>query len=205
MTHAKTNRELFTRLESTPEGLTQEEARQRLARDGYNELAPSGGEGLLRRLLKQLTDPMIVLLLASAGLSLALGGGESLLDGVIILVIVAVNSVLSLVQEDHAQKALEELRRMSAPKASGVREGEVHIIPAREVALGDIMELEAGDYVPADGRLLWCSRLQTDESAMTGESVPVEKAVRDALPEETALAERVNMVRSGTLVTAGRG
>ena len=205
MAHAKTIRELLEQLQAAPEGLTKEEARRRLARDGYNELAPPKQAGLFRRLLKQLTDPMIVLLLASAGLSLALGGEESVLDGVIILVIVAVNSILSLVQEDHAQKALEELRRMSAPRAKVVRDGESMTIPAREVAVGDIVELEAGDYVPADGRLLWCSRLQTDESAMTGESVPVEKSLRDALPAETPLAERVNMVLSGTLVTAGRG
>ena len=205
MAHGKTIRELLEQLQAAPEGLTGEEARRRLSRDGYNELAPPKQAGLLGRLLKQLTDPMIVLLLASAGLSLALGGEESVLDGVIILVIVAVNSILSLVQEDHAQKALEELRRMSAPKARVLRNGESMTVPAREVVVGDVVELEAGDYVPADGRLLWCSRLQTDESSMTGESVPVEKALRDALPPETPLAERVNMVLSGTLVTAGRG
>jgi len=205
MAHGKRLELLMEELAATPDGLTKEEAAGRLARGGYNELAPPKGEGLLLRLLKQLADPMIMLLLASAGLSLALGGGESVLDGVIILVIVAVNSVLSLVQEDHAQRALEELRRLSAPKARVLRDGAVTLVPAREVVPGDVVELEAGDYVPADGRLVWCSRLQTDEAAMTGESLPVEKGVRDTLPVETPLAERVNMVLSGTLVTAGRG
>ncbi len=205
MAHTQTPEALLEELESVPEGLTRAQAGERLERWGYNELSPPKQTGLLGRLAKQLTDPMIVLLLISAGLSLALGGGESLLDGVIILVIVGVNSVLSLMQEDHAQKALEELRRLSAPRARVVRDGEVTLIPAREVVVGDIVELEAGDYVPADGRILWCSRLQTDEAAMTGESLPVEKGVREQLPPDTPLAERVNMVLSGTLVTAGRG
>lgn len=205
MAHSHRLETLLRQLETTTEGLSQQEARRRLDRHGYNELSPPKQAGLLRRLFKQLTDPMILLLLVSAGLSLALGGSESLLDGVIILVIVAVNSILSLVQEDHAQKALEELRRMSAPKAKVLRGGVLTVIPARELVTGDVIELEAGDYVPADGRIIWCSRLQTDESAMTGESLPVEKEVRDALAGDTPLAERVNMVLSGTLVTAGRG
>ena len=205
MAHSQRVQTLLEQLDAAPGGLAPEEARRRLERQGYNELSPPKPVGLLRRLLGQLTDPMILLLLVSAGLSLTLGGGESLLDGIIILVIVAVNSVLSLVQEDHAQRALEELRRMSAPRARVLRGGETVTIPARELVMGDVIELEAGDYVPADGRLLWCSRLQTDEAAMTGESLPVEKQVRDTLPPETPLAERVNMVLSGTLVAAGRG
>ena len=205
MAHTRRIETLLEQLHTTPEGLTPEQAGARLARDGYNELSPPRGAGLLLRLLKQLTDPMILLLLVSAALSLTLGGGESLLDGVIILIIVAVNSVLSLVQEDHAQKALEELRRMSAPRARVLRGGQSVTIPARELVTGDVIELEAGDFVPADARLLPCSARRTDESAMTGESVPAEKGLRDTLPQETPLAERVNMVLSGTLVTAGRG
>ncbi len=205
MAHGKKLEALLTQLNTTPAGLTGEEARRRLGEQGYNELAPPAAPGIFRRFLAQLADPMILLLLASAGISLWVGGRESLLDGVIILIIVGVNSVLSLVQEDHAQKALEELRRLSAPKARVLRDGEVQLIPARELVTGDVIELEAGDYVPADARLLSCVRLQTDEAAMTGESLPVEKQAGDALPAETPLAERVNMVLSGTLVTAGRG
>ena len=205
MAHATKPDALLQKFNATAEGLTGEEAQRRLQEQGYNELAPPAAPGLLRRLMGQLTDPMILLLLASAGISLWAGGGESLLDGIIILIIVGVNSVLSLVQEDHAQKALEELRRLSAPKARVLRDGEVKLVPARELVTGDVMELEAGDYVPADGRLLSCVCLRVDESAMTGESVPAEKQVRDTLPAETPLAERVNMVLSGTLVTAGRG
>ena len=204
MAHSCPTEELLTRLETTKEGLSPGEAARRLGEEGYNELAPPKGKGLFLRLLGQLTDPMILLLLASAGVSLLVGGGESVLDGAIILVIVAVNSILSLVQEDHAQKALEELRRLSAPTARVLRGGQEVRLPARELVRGDVIELEAGDFVPADARILTSARLQTDESAMTGESVPAEKTALDSLPADTPLAERVNMVLSGTLVTAGR-
>ena len=115
------------------------------------------------------------------------------------------NALISINQEDHAQQALEELRQMSAPKAKALRDGTVKTIPARELVPGDVILLEAGDQVPADARILECSRLQADESAMTGESVPVEKQAREALPENTPLGDRVNMLCAGTLITAGRG
>ena len=196
---------IMKELESRREGLTQREAKSRLEDLGPNELAAPEGPGLLRRLLEQLKDPMILVLLGAAGLSLAASGGEDWLDGFIILVIVAVNAVISINQEDHAQQALEELRQMSAPKARVMRDGAAKTIPARELVPGDVILLEAGDQVPADARILECSRLQADESAMTGESVPVEKQAREALPESTPLGDRVNMLCAGTLITAGRG
>ena len=196
---------IMKELESRREGLTQREAKSRLEELGPNELAAPEGPGLFRRLLEQLKDPMILVLLGAAGLSLAASGGEDWLDGFIILVIVAVNAVISINQEDHAQQALEELRQMSAPKARVMRDGAAKTIPARELVPGDVILLEAGDQVPADARILECSRLQADESAMTGESVPVEKQAREALPESTPLGDRVNMLCAGTLITAGRG
>ena len=192
-------------LESRREGLTEREAKARLEDLGPNELAQPEKPGLLRRLLGQLKDPMILVLLGAAGLSLAASGGEDWLDGFIILVIVAVNAVISINQEDHAQQALAELRQMSAPKAKVLRDGTPKTVPARELVPGDVILLEAGDQVPADARILECSRLQADESAMTGESVPVEKQAREALPESTPLGDRVNMLCAGTLITAGRG
>ena len=196
---------IMKELESSHEGLTEREAQRRLERAGPNELAAPDKPGLLRRLLGQLKDPMILVLLGAAGISLAASGGEDWLDGVIILVIVAVNAVISITQEDHAQQALEELRRMSTPRAKVIREGKERIIPAAELVPGDVILLEAGDMVPADARILECSRLQADESAMTGESVPVEKQARESLPGGTPLGDRVNMLASGTLITAGRG
>ena len=196
---------IMKELESSWEGLAERAAKARLEDLGPNELAAPEGPGLLRRVLGQLKDPMILVLLGAAGLSLAASGGQDWLDGFIILVIVAVNAIISITQEDHAQQALEELRQMSAPKAKVLRDGTAKTIPARELVPGDVILLEAGDQVPADARILECSRLQADESAMTGESVPVEKQAREALPESTPLGDRVNMLCSGTLITAGRG
>ena len=196
---------IMKELESRWEGLTEREAKARLEDLGPNELAAPEGPGLLRRVLGQLKDPMILVLLGAAGLSLAASGGQDWLDGFIILVIVAVNAIISITQEDHAQQALEELRQMSAPKAKVMRDGTAKTIPARELVPGDVILLEAGDLVPADARILEAVSLQTDESAMTGESVPVEKQAREALPESTPLGDRVNMLCSGTLITAGRG
>jgi len=196
---------LWNELDSGPEGLTRREAAARLERWGDNELKPPPGPSMPARILGQLKDPMILVLLAAAALSLIAGGGEDWLDSAIILVIVVVNGVISITQEDHAQQALEELRRMSSPVAKVLREGEEQTVPSAQLVPGDVILLEAGDQVPADGRILSCVRLQTDESAMTGESLPVEKRERDTLPEETALGDRCNMVLSGTLVTAGRG
>ncbi|MCI9156756.1 MAG: calcium-translocating P-type ATPase, PMCA-type [Lawsonibacter sp.] len=203
--HSMRLAQVMQEVEGRPQGLTQREAAQRLERVGPNQLAQQPPPGLLVRILGQLKDPMILVLLAAAGLSLAASGGEDWLDGVIILVIVVVNGVISITQEDHAQQALEELRRMSAPQASVLRDGNRRRVAAAALVPGDVILLEAGDQVPADARILECSRLQADESSMTGESVPVEKQAVDALPPDTSLGDRLNMLISGTLITAGRG
>ena len=202
--HSRPAAQIIKELNTSPQGLTAGEAAQRLERVGPNELQPPQRPSLLARIWGQLRDPMILVLLAAAGLSLWASGGEDWLDGAIILVIVVVNAVISITQEDHAHQALEELRRMSAPQARALRDGTPRQVPAAALVPGDVILLEAGDLVPADARVLECSRLQTDESAMTGESVPVEKEAREALPEDTPLGDRVNLLLSGTLVTAGR-
>jgi len=192
-------------LDTRAAGLSQREARRRLDRLGPNELDPSPPPSLLSRLFGQLKDPMILVLLGAAGLSLAASGGEDWLDGAIILVIVMVNAAISITQEDHAQHALEELRRMSSPQALALRDGQPRKLPAAELVPGDVILLEAGDQVPADARILECSRLQADESAMTGESAAVEKDAAERLPPGTPLGDRSNMLLSGSLITAGRG
>ncbi len=197
--------QVMKQLEGRAQGLTEREAAQRLEKYGPNQLAQPEPPGLFLRILGQLKDPMILVLLAAAALSLLASGGEDWLDGVIILVIVVVNGVISITQEDHAQQALEELRRMSSPQASVLREGRRHKVAASALVPGDVILLEAGDQVPADARIIECSRLQADESAMTGESVPVEKQAAEALPADTPLGDQVNMLISGTLITAGRG
>ena len=203
--HSRPAAQVMKELTSRTQGLTEREAAQRLEKYGPNQLAQPEPPSLLIRVLGQLKDPMILVLLAAAAISLAASGGEDWLDGVIILVIVVVNGVISITQEDHAQQALEELRRMSSPKAGVLREGIPHRVAASALVPGDVILLEAGDQVPADARILECSRLQADESAMTGESVPVEKAAVSSLPADTPLGDRVNMLISGTLITAGRG
>ena len=203
--HSRRLSQVMKELGARPQGLTEREAAQRLEKYGPNQLAQAQPPGLLLRILGQLKDPMILVLLAAAGLSLLASGGEDWLDGVIILVIVVVNGVISITQEDHAQQALEELLRMSSPQALVLREGTPHRVSASALVPGDVILLEAGDQVPADARILECSRLQADESSMTGESVPVEKQAADALPADTPLGDRVNMLISGTLITAGRG
>lgn len=203
--HSRPLEQVMKELDSRPSGLTERESAQRLERLGPNQLEPPRKPSVMARVLGQLKDPMILVLLGAAALSLVASGGEDWLDGAIILIIVLVNGVISITQEDHAQQALEELRRMSSPQAHVLREGRAKKISAAALVPGDVILLEAGDMVPADARVMECSRLQADESAMTGESVPVEKGAHDRLPEEAALGDRTNMVLSGTMITAGRG
>lgn len=203
--HAKSIKEVLDQLETGPEGLGAAQARQRLERHGKNELDKPKGEGIFRRLLRQLKDPMILVLLAAAALSLLASGGEDWADAVIILVIVAVNGVISICQEDNARRALEALERMTPPKATVLRDGKICRLDAALLVPGDVIVLEAGDRVPADARLLECVGLQADESAMTGESVPVAKSLSDALAQDAPMGDWSNMVLAATTLTTGRG
>jgi len=143
-------------------------------------------------------------LLAAAGLSLLSSGGEDWVEAVIILVIVLVNAVISITQENSAEKALEALQKMSAPLAKVIRGGTQQPLETDGLVPGDIIVLEAGYLLPADARILECANLKADESAMTGESVPVTKQAVESLPPETVLGDRVNMVISSTVITNGR-
>ena len=185
-------------------GLSDGEAKTRLDRYGPNELKGKPPRSLALRLLDQLKDPMILVLLAAAGLSFLSSGGADWLDGAIILLIVVVNAAISISQENSAQEALEALQRMSAPKARVIRGGTESSLPASQLVPGDLIRLEAGDLVPADARLLESAGLKADEAAMTGESLPVEKQAGEALPPDTPLADRRNMVIGSTVITAGR-
>ena len=185
-------------------GLSPEAAAKKLEEVGKNELKAHERESLLKRFLLQMKDPMIIVLLLAAILSLVASGFEDWVDSVIILLIVIVNAVISISQESNAEKALEALRKMSAPLAKVLRNGEMTRIESNLLVPGDIISLEAGDLVPADARILECANLKVDESAMTGESVPVGKQAIESLPEETGLGDRKNMVISSTVVTNGR-
>ena len=203
--HSKTTKEVLDQLKVTAEsGLTDSEVKKRLEQYGPNELKSAEKESLFMRFLDQMKDPMIIVLLVAAVLSFVSSGFTDWVDSVIILLIVIVNAVISISQEDNAEKALEALRKMSAPLAKVIRNGAVTRVETNLLVPGDIIVLEAGDLVPADARILECANLKADEAAMTGESVPVSKTALDSLPEDTALGDRKNMVISSTVITNGR-
>ena len=162
-THSAGLRQVLEALETHPDrGLTEAEAARRLEKYGPNRLETAKPPGLFRRCLAQLKDPMVLVLLAAAALSWFAGGGRDWLDAAIILVIVTVNTVISVAQEDNARKALEALDRLSAPQSKVIREGAERSLESSRLVPGDVILLEAGDYIPADGRILWEAGLQTD-------------------------------------------
>ena len=197
----KTQMELFRELGCRAEGLTAAEAGARLETYGPNELRSGGKKSVARVFLEQFRDFLVVILILAAAVSAALGDGESAL---VILAVITMNAVLGTVQTVKAAASLDSLKRMSAPTAKVLRDGHVVQIPGREVVPGDVVVLEAGDSVCADGRLLESASLKCDESVLTGESLPVEKDV-EPIGGEAALGDRRNMVFSGSFVTYGRG
>lgn len=189
-------------------GLSPGEAAKRLTAEGKNKLAQAQEKkGFFRRLLAQCNDFMILLLLGAAAVSAAVSywnGEGDFVDAAIIIAIVVLNAFLGVLQESKAERALEALKELSAPKARVLRNGEEKEIPAEEVVRGDILLLSAGDYICADGRLLESRGLQTEESAITGESLAIEKEA-GVLPAKTLPGDRKNMVLSGSFVLAGKG
>lgn len=185
-------------------GLSSQEVEKRLQSFGRNELEVKKKESLLKKVIGQLEDPMIIVLLIAAFLSYVSSGFEDWIDSVFILLIVVINAIISISQENNANKSLEALQKMSAPLAKVIRNGKLEHIETATLVPGDIIELEAGDLVPADVRILSAANLKADESAMTGESAPVNKKALEALPEDTVLADRKNMLISSTVITNGR-
>ena len=178
--------DLLAHLGSDPlRGLDEAESARRLAEEGPNELPPTPPRPLWWRVIDQLRQPMSLLLLAAAAVS-GFALGEHV-DAVAIGAIVAVNAVVALVQEGRAGRALAALRELSAPEATVIRAGVVRRVPARELVAGDLIRIEAGDRVPADARLVDADLLEVDESMLTGESVPVAKAL---VPDTGALRRR---------------
>jgi Ca2+-transporting ATPase len=182
-------------------GLTNAEATARLETHGINDVAAEKGRGPLRMLAAQFADFMIVVLLVAAVISGVVG---ELRDTIAILVIVLLNAVVGAVQEYRAQRAVAALKRMSAPEARVVREQNIRTINARDVVPGDIVLLEAGDVVPADIRLCEVTDLRTDESALTGESLTVEKSDATLEDETLPIGDRRNLAYKSTSVTRGR-
>ena len=190
-------------LETDPgKGLTQVEVLRHLARCGPNELIERGLQSPWRILWEQLTAVMVVILIVAAFISVFLGDYK---DATAIMVIVVLNAILGFTQEYRAEKAMAALKKLAVPTVKVRRDGQVREISARELVPGDIVLLEAGALVPADGRLIECANLRTQEAALTGESEPVEKSPDRLCGEALPLGDRRNMVYMGTVVTYGRG
>jgi len=181
-------------------GLTHAAASERLRRYGPNELEKKRKASPIVLFLRQFLSPLIYVLLGAVVVSAVL---EHYMDAGVIAGVLLVNAIIGYVQESRSERAMEALLAMTAPRAKVLRDSQLHVVPAREVVPGDIVRLEAGDRVPADARLIEASSLQVDESMLTGESVAVEKRSH-ALSGEAILADRVNMLHMGTVVTSGR-
>ena len=206
--HSKTREELLREL-STDEarGLTAGEAAKRLAQYGPNKLQEARKKTNLQRFLEQFKDVMIVILLLAAVVSFVVAcfGHDPMefFEPLLILLIVVLNAVMGMVQESKAEKALDALKNMSAPHARVVRDGQEQVVDAAGLVPGDIIRLEAGDFIPADARLLKSVSLKSEESALTGESVPSEKDAGALVEEKAGVGDRDNMVFSGCSVTYG--
>ena len=199
--HSMETDEVLRVLKSVTRGLDSQEAKTRLEQYGSNELKVKRGISPARILIQQFKSLLMIVLLVATSLSLALG---EIIDAVVIVIIVVLSAVLGFTQEYRSEKAIEALRSMLSPTASVLREGKEIDVPAREVVPGDIIALKAGDKVPADARLVETTRLQLNEASLTGESTPVDKAT-DTVPSSSSLADRSNVVFSGTEVTYGKG
>ena len=188
-------------------GLTEACISERRARFGENKLEEKKKKTTFQRFLDQFKDVMIIILILAAAISFVLacieGETKEFFEPVLILLIVIVNAVLGVMQESKAEKALDALKNMSAPHARVIRDGEEKIIDAVSLVPGDIIRLEAGDFVPADARLLQSASLKSEESALTGESVPSEKDAEAEVKEDAPLGDRANMVFSGCSITYG--
>ena len=188
-------------------GLTAEQALQRQTQYGENKLKEKKKKTTMQRFFAQFQDVMILILLAAAGVSFVIacleGNPQEFFEPILILLIVILNAVMGGLQESKAEKALDALQNMSAPHARVIRDGKEQIIDASQLVPGDIIRLEAGDFVPADARLLQSVRLKSEESALTGESVPAEKDASVAVEAKAALGDRKNMVFSGCSITYG--
>ncbi|MFR2119946.1 MAG: cation-translocating P-type ATPase, partial [Streptococcus salivarius] len=197
--------EVLKSLDTSIDGLSTAQAKERLDAYGYNELDEGEKRSLLSKFIDQFKDLMIIILLVAAALSVITEGMHGLTDACIILAVVVLNAAFGVYQEGQAEAAIEALKNMSSPLARVRRDGNVVEIDSRELIPGDIVLLEAGDVVPADMRLLEAASLKIEEAALTGESVPVEKDITETVEAEAGIGDRVNMGYQNSNVTYGRG
>ncbi|MGI6155185.1 MAG: cation-translocating P-type ATPase [Enterococcus lemanii] len=206
--YTQTPEEVMRTLGTSQEGLSEEEAKKRLATYGANELDEGKKTTMLQKLFAQFKDLMIIVLIAAAAISAMVPNSEGhreWVDAIIILAVVVINAIMGVIQENKAEQAIEALKEMSTPNAHVLRGGHSVTINSHELVPGDVVLLEAGDVVPADVRLFEVSTLKIEEAALTGESVPVEKHLAVLEDTEVGIGDRVNMAFSNSNVTYGRG
>ncbi|MER2107158.1 MAG: cation-translocating P-type ATPase [Solibacillus sp.] len=194
--------EVMKKVDVTPYGLTDYEVRYRHKKYGYNELKEGKQKNVLQVLLEQFQDFLVIILIVAAIISILLGDVDS---SIVILIVIVLNAILGTVQHVRAEKSLNSLKELSAPVSKVKRNGEVIEIPSREVIVGDLLILEAGDFISADGRVIESYSLQINESSLTGESLAIDKIANTIHETEIALGDKRNMVFSGSFVTNGRG
>ena len=200
--YTKKIEEILSELKTSLNGITFEEATNRLEKYGYNELSQKKPKTILQMFFEQMKDSMIIILLIASIVSFILGETA---EGVVIIVIVFINAIISIVQEKKAADAIAALKSISAPNVKVIRNGEMEVISSKNLAVGDVVFIEAGDIVPADLRLFESSQLQIMEAALTGESVPAYKDAKGILGDETSLGDMINMAFSSTIVSYGTG
>lgn len=197
--------EVLKSLDTSVDGLSTAQAKERLDAYGFNELDEGEKRSLLSKFIDQFKDLMIIILLVAAALSVITEGMHGLTDACIILAVVVLNAAFGVYQEGQAEAAIEALKNMSSPLDRVRRDGNIVEIDSRELVPGDIVLLEAGDVVPADMRLLEAASLKIEEAALTGESVPVEKDITETVAADAGIGDRVNMGYQNSNVTYGRG
>lgn len=193
--------ELYYEFSSSATGLTSAQVNENIEKYGRNVIAQGKKKSAVQIFLSQFADFLVIILIIAALISAITGDMESFF---VIIAVITMNAILGTVQTLKAEKSLDNLKKLNSPSAKVLRGGEKMIVPSEEVAVGDIVLIEAGDCVPADGRLIECASVQTNESALTGESLNVDKTA-DVLTDDLQLADRKNMVYSGSFVTYGRG
>ena len=209
--YLKSIAEVLNENNTTADGLTASEAKRRLETNGYNKLKEPPRDGLIKKFVKSLMDPMIIMLIGAAIISAvtSIASGEGFADVFIILFVVIVNTILGMVQESKAEHAIDSLMEMTKATSKTIRDGVIQNIKSEELVAGDIIVLEAGDAVPADCRIIESFSMKVEEAALTGESVPVSKIVDLINLEETKkdvpLGDRTNMLYSGSTISYGRG
>lgn len=210
--HSEAIDDLLKRLGTDPkQGLTSDEARKRLEKDGKNELPPPPRPSAIKRFFGQFANPIVLTLLVAAVIALVEAGHrvhEPALvrygDAIAILLIVALNAVLGFYQEQRAEAALDALQKMQTPNAKVRRDDKVIVVAAGELVVGDLLELEAGDAIAADARVIYAANLAAEESVLTGESVPVGKDATSSVADDAPIGDRTNMLFVGTSLVRGK-